>query len=77
MINMGKGKGGGGGGGNQGGNVVEANPKVEMKIKVLLEVRGEPTKEEKRVAIKNSSGTLVSFNPFPGEHPRSTAFRKR
>lgn len=75
---MGKGKGGGGGGSgaNAGGNVVEANRKVEMKIKVLLEVR-QPTKEDRRVAIKNSSGDLVSFNPFPGEHPQPTAFRKR
>lgn len=56
--------------------VVEANRKVEMKIKVLLEVR-QPTKEDRRVAIKNSSGDLVSFNPFPGEHPQPTAFRKR
>lgn len=76
---MGKGKGGGGGGGsgaNAGGNVVQANRKVEMKIKVLLEVRAQP-KEDKRVAIKNSSGDLVSFNPFPGQHPQPTAFRKR
>lgn len=47
-----------------------------MKIKVLLEVRAQP-KEDKRVAIKNSSGDLVSFNPFPGQHPQPTAFRKR
>lgn len=80
---MGKGKGGGGGGagGNAaaaaGGNAAQPNRKVEMTIKVLLEVREQETREEKRVAIRSSDGSVVSFNPFPGQHPQLTAFRKR
>lgn len=55
----------------------QPNRKVEMTIKVLLEVREQETREEKRVAIRSSDGSVVSFNPFPGQHPQLTAFRKR
>uniref|UniRef100_A0AAG5CYL2 Uncharacterized protein n=1 Tax=Anopheles atroparvus TaxID=41427 RepID=A0AAG5CYL2_ANOAO len=76
---MGKGKGGGGGGGGaapQGGGALEAAvpPKVAMTLKVVLSVNQAATREEKRVA--RSDGVTV-FNPFPGQHPLPTFFRKR
>ncbi|XP_052868572.1 rRNA 2'-O-methyltransferase fibrillarin-like [Anopheles cruzii] len=77
---MGKGKGGGSGGGGggggggagQGGGV--SQPKVAMTLKVVLGVKPVEIKEERRVA---KSDGLPTFNPFPGNYPTPTFFRKR
>uniref|UniRef100_A0A182P9L3 Uncharacterized protein n=1 Tax=Anopheles epiroticus TaxID=199890 RepID=A0A182P9L3_9DIPT len=74
---MGKGKGGGsgGGGGGQGGGgalQVAVPPKVEMTVRVVLAVRQQETKEERRVVKSDGS-----FDPFLGQPPIPTYFRKR
>ncbi|XP_058059693.1 gamma-aminobutyric acid receptor subunit beta-like isoform X1 [Anopheles bellator] len=79
---MGKGKGGGSGGGGGGGGAGQGGgapqlvhqPKVAMTLKVVLGVKPVEIKEERRVA---KSDGLPTFNPFPGNYPTPTFFRKR